>query len=190
MQLIDYTIITSRLKLREWKEKDIEPFITINADKDVMQYFPKTQTADETLAMMGRIKKHFKEKGFGLFAVELKSTKEFIGFTGFSTPTFESFFTPCIEIGWRYAKHSWYKGYATEAANACIKYGFETLQLDKIFSFTAVLNVRSENVMKRISMQKLGEFDHPIIDAASPLCRHVVYKITRDEFRMRQQNAT
>jgi [ribosomal protein S5]-alanine N-acetyltransferase len=99
-----------------------------------MEYFPGILTDDETTEMIKRINLHFDKYGFGLFAVEKIATEEFIGFTGFMVPTFESFFTPCIEIGWRIKKQHWDKGYATEAAKACIHYGFKTLQFDKIYS--------------------------------------------------------
>lgn len=172
-----HTIETKRLGLRNWKEKDIEPFINMNGDKDVMKYFPKTLSRAETIEAVNRINQHFEEHGFGLFAIEEKATREFIGFTGFSIPTFNSFFTPCVEIGWRLKKEVWKKGFATEAAKACLNYGFEALNFDKIVSFTSVLNTDSEKVMQRIGMSQLGFFDHPKIENGHLLCKHVLYEI-------------
>jgi RimJ/RimL family protein N-acetyltransferase len=163
------------LGLRRWKEDDIIPFAAMNEDAEVMRYFPSTITYDETVAMVNRIKSHFDQHGFGLFALNDLSTNEFIGYTGFMIPSFTSHFTPCVEIGWRLQVSSWNKGYATEAAKACLLYGFETLNFKKIFSFTSVLNTRSEKVMQRIGMIKHGEFDHPNIESSHPLCHHVVY---------------
>lgn len=174
---MSYIISTKRLGLREWKDEDIQPFTLLNADTVVMQYFPSTLSKDQTLNMIGRIKKDFAKNGFGLYAVEIKESLEFIGFTGFSIPAFEAFFTPCIEIGWRFKKEVWGNGFATEAAIACLQFGFEQLEFDKIVSFTAAVNNKSENVMKRIGMQNTGEFDHPGIDKSSSLCRHVLYEI-------------
>ena len=171
-------ISTERLGLRKWKDSDILPFAAMNGDPEVMKYFPGTFSEAETRSMVKRIQSHFDRNGFGLFAVEIKATGEFIGFTGFSIPGFESFFTPCVEIGWRYKKEFWGKGYATEAARACLTYGFETLQLKRIVSFTSPLNVNSERLMKRIGMNYVDDFDHPLIRKDHVLCRHVLYEIT------------
>ena len=175
--MVPYIFSTERLNLRRWIYSDILPCIEMNEDNEVMKFFPKTQTADETLAMVQRINARFEENGFGFYVVEEKSTKYFLGFTGFGIPTFESFFTPCIEIGWRFKKDAWGKGYATEAAAGCLRYGFETLQFDKIVSFTSVLNTNSEKVMQRIGMIRIGEFDHPLIEPGDSLCRHVLYEL-------------
>jgi RimJ/RimL family protein N-acetyltransferase len=171
----DHVIITERLGLRRWKDEDIIPFAAMNNDAEVMRYFPSTLSYDETIGMVKRIRSHFDKHGFGLFAIDELSTKTFIGYTGFMMPSFTSYFTPCIEIGWRLQRPSWNKGYATEAAKACLHYGFETLSFDTIFSFTSVLNTRSINVMERIGMKKNGEFNHPNIEASHSLCRHVLY---------------
>jgi len=156
-----YIITTARLGLRKWLPSDIAPFTNMNQDETVMQYFPKTLTDEETIAMVTRINAHFEKHGFGLFAVEHKLTKEFIGYTGFAIPNFESFFTPCVEIGWRFKKEVWGQGFATEAAMACLRYGFENLGFDEVFSFTAAINIKSENVMQRIGMTHTGYLDHP-----------------------------
>lgn len=123
------------------------------------------------------MQKHFLENGFGLYVVENTITQEFLGYTGFMIANFEASFTPCVEIGWRFKKQYWGKGYATEAAKACLNYGFDTLGFDKIYSFTATPNIKSENVMKRIGMIKTGTFSHPKIDKEHILNLHVIYEI-------------
>ena len=173
---------TERLILRRWLNSDTQPFIEMNKDAEVMKYFPKTLTDGESLEMLERINLHFEKNNFGLFAVENKSTKQFIGFTGFAIPTFDTFFTPCVEIGWRYKKEAWGHGFATEAANACLKYGFNNLGFDKIVSFTSSLNKNSENVMKKIGMTYLADFNHPKIKAGHILCKHILYEITKESF--------
>src|SRR6266542_1138722 len=175
--MIKHIIQTERLGLRKWTDADFVPFTEMNKDSQVMEYFPKILTDVETNELIKKINKHFDIYGFGLFAVEKLATKEFVGFTGFMIPTFESFFTPCIEIGWRITKQDWGKGYATEAAKACLCYGFTTLQVTKVYSFTSVANLRSEKVMQKIGMVKAGEFDHPNIPLNNPLCRHLLYEI-------------
>jgi len=174
----NYIITTERLGLRHWLPSDAEPFAKMNMDKDVMKYFPNTLTTEESAQMMQRIQAHFEKRGFGLFVVEEKSSNRFMGFTGFSVPNFEQFFTPCVEIGWRFNKAFWGKGFASEAAIACLHYGFTQVGLDKIVSFTATINTNSEKVMKRIGMKYINTFDHPKISSESVLCKHVLYEIS------------
>jgi len=107
-----------------------------------MKFFPKTMSEEEALAMLQRIRIQFQSYDFGLYVVEKKAEKNFIGFTGFAIPAFNSFFTPCVEIGWRFKKEEWGRGYATEAANACMEYGFGVLTFKKIVSFTSILNTK------------------------------------------------
>src|SRR5664279_1898915 len=97
-----YIISTEGLGLRRWIDPDIKPFTEMNKDPAVMKYFPSLLTDQETFEMVQRVNRHFKKNNFGFFAVENKITKQFIGFTGFNIPTFDAFFTPCVEIGWRY----------------------------------------------------------------------------------------
>ncbi|MFT3827477.1 MAG: GNAT family N-acetyltransferase [Chitinophagaceae bacterium] len=175
----NYIITTERLGLRHWLPSDAAPFIAMNMDEEVMRYFPRPLIEAESLIMLRRINHHFDTQGYGLYVVEDNTTGEFLGFTGFSIPNFENFFTPCVEIGWRFRKEAWGQGFATEAANACLDYGFNILHLDKIVSFTAVINKRSENVMKRIGMHYVTTFDHPNLNSESDLYRHVLYEITQ-----------
>ncbi|MXV50139.1 GNAT family N-acetyltransferase [Pedobacter sp. HMF7647] len=177
-----FILSTERLGLRKWLESDNEPFVKMNKDPAVMQFFPKTLTDIETAEMMQRINEHFDKNGFGLFALENKQTRKFIGFTGLAIPRFEAFFTPCVEIGWRLKKEAWGQGFATEAAKACLNYGFNTIGLDKIVSFTSVLNINSEKVMKRIGMRYVTEFEHPKVEKNSILSKHVLYEISRSGF--------
>ncbi len=177
MQINSCTIFTKRLCLRRWCEADILPFTQMNKDTEVMKYFPKKLNAAETKEMVERINACFNKNGFGLYAVEKTGTGEFIGFTGFAIPKFNSFFTPCIEIGWRFSKENWGQGFATEAAKACLQYGFDHLQFKKIVSFTSVTNQRSERVMKRIGINYVADFDHTNIAKNNKLCRHVLYEI-------------
>lgn len=109
-------IETDRLILRAWCEDDLLPFSKMNSDKVVMEYLPKSLSYDETVQFYNRIVDEHNALGYGLYAVVLKSTGEFIGYTGFHNFDFEAEFSPGIEIGWRLAKEYWNQGYATEAA--------------------------------------------------------------------------
>lgn len=174
-----YIFESERLGFRKWLPSDAEPFASMNGDPVVMEFFPKMLTREESDAFIARIEASFAQYGYEFWAVEEKTSRNFIGFIGFAHPRFEAPFTPCIEIGWRLAKEFWNKGYATEGARACLEYGFNELGFTEVLSFTAVTNVRSERVMQKIGMEKIGEFDHPSVDPASSLYRHVLYRSTK-----------
>jgi len=172
-------IETPRLLLRRWRPEDLAPFAAMNADPRVMEFFPAALDRAQTAAMVERIEKGLSERGFGLWAAELKATKEFIGFIGLSVPGEPLPFSPCVEIGWRLAYAQWGKGYATEGARAALEFGFGPLGLDEIVSFTAARNARSRVVMTKIGMTRdpKDDFLHPRISADHPLAPHVLYRI-------------
>lgn len=167
---------TDRLLLRGWRESDLEPFAALNADPEVMRYFPAPMTREESDALAGRASTSLTERGWGLWAVDRDG--DFLGFTGLAVPRFEAHFTPAFEIGWRFARSAWGFGYATEAATAVLRFAFHELRLEEVVSFTAVENRRSRAVMERIGMvhDAAGDFDHPSISEHSPLRRHVLYR--------------
>lgn len=167
---------TERLIARDYIASDYLPFSQLNADKEVMKYFPALLTTKESDALLDRNQKELTSLGYGLFAIEEKSTGEFIGFTGFHEATFEADFTPCIEIGWRLKKTVWNQGYATEAALGAIAYANEHTSIEEIYSFTATLNKPSEQVMKKIALTKIATFNHPALVNGDPLRPHVLYK--------------
>lgn len=169
-------IETERLILRSWKPEDLPLFIAMNKDERVMRYFPATLNDSETEAFYHRIQEEFSHKGWGLYAVELKNTGEFIGYVGLHEIGFESDFTPGVEIGWRLAADYHNQGLATEAAKEVLKLAKDT-DIDRVYSFTARINIPSERIMQKIGMDKVGEFSHPKLSDDSPLCTHVLYKI-------------
>ncbi|SFE12052.1 ribosomal-protein-alanine N-acetyltransferase [Paenibacillus catalpae] len=170
-------IETPRLRLRDWREADLGPFIRMNEDEKVMEYFPKTLSEEETIAFYEVITNEFKDLGYGLYAVETKENNAFIGFIGFHQATFEADFTPCVEIGWRLTKEAWGKGYATEGADACLQYGFDKLGFTDVYSFTAEINKGSKNVMKKIGMRFIQTFEHPRVEKNSRLSKHVLFHV-------------
>jgi RimJ/RimL family protein N-acetyltransferase len=171
-------IETERLRLRTWRDEDVAPFAALNGDQTAMRFMPSVMTADETRAMVERIRAHFDAHGFGLWAVEVPGVAPFIGFVGLQRPTFEAHFTPCVEIGWRLLPAYWGKGYATEAAAAALRFGFEDLNLDQIVSLTVLANKPSWSVMERIGMTRdpADDFDHPRLAKGHPLRRHILYR--------------
>lgn len=167
---------TDRLILRNWKLEDLETFKAMNSDPKVMRHFPGLLSDAETTAFYNRIQDEFERNGFGLYAVELKSDGKFIGYVGLHEIGFESHFTPGVEIGWRLAAECHNQGYATEAATKVLELA-KKKGLKTIYSFTATSNKPSERVMQKIGMEKAGEFNHPKLNADSPLLRHVLYRI-------------
>ena len=167
---------TERLVLRDWREEDSVVFSRMNRDPKVMEYFLKPLTDTESRDFYERIRREIDTFGWGLFAAEVKISGKFIGYIGLLYTVFGTDFCPCIEIGWRLCENSWGRGYATEGARACLDYAFRQLQLPEIYSFTSLPNRRSERVMQKIGLQKIGEFDHPLVPAGHPLLRHVLYR--------------
>jgi RimJ/RimL family protein N-acetyltransferase len=172
------TLATERLILRAWREEDREAFARMNRDPAVMEFFPALLTPAESDALVDRAEAHIAAHGFGPWAVELKSTGEFIGFIGLSTPRFEAHFTPCVEIGWRLAAAHWGRGLATEGAHAVAAYGLGKLGLNELVSFTSENNIRSRRVMEKIGMthNAADDFDHPGLPEAHCHRRHVLYR--------------
>jgi RimJ/RimL family protein N-acetyltransferase len=175
------TLRTSRLLLRDWRDEDLPLFAAMNADSQVMEFFPRLLDRTESDALAARIRSQFARSGFGLWAVEVCGVAPFIGFVGLSVPSFEAHFTPCVEIGWRLARESWGRGYATEAARAALDVGFDRLELEEIVSFTVPANRRSRSVMERIGMMHSpdDDFENPRILQGHPLRHHVLYRKAR-----------
>jgi RimJ/RimL family protein N-acetyltransferase len=177
-------IRTDRLLLRRWRDDDRPPFAAMNADPDVMEQFPAPLDRGASDGLVDRILAHWAEHGFGLWAVERRVDGAFIGFAGLYRPTFEAHFTPAIEVGWRLARDAWGQGFATEAGRAALRFGFDTLGLEEIVSFTVPANVRSRGVMERLGMacDPADDFDHPRLPPRHPLQRHVLYRLRRADW--------
>lgn len=177
-------LVTPRLVLRGFDDPDRLAHAAMNADREVMRHFPAPLDAAASDAMLERMAAHWTEHGFGLWAVERRSDRVFLGFTGLSRPSFEAHFTPAVEVGWRLARSAWGHGFATEAAEAALRYGFETVGLEEIVSFTVPANERSRRVMERLGMTRdpADDFDHPRLEEGSPLRRHVLYRLRREDW--------
>ena len=174
---------TSRLILRNWKQNDIEPFAILNSDPRVCEFLPNVLSQEETLTSVIKIQSHFKKHAFGLFAVELISTKTFIGFVGLKYFSFDSHFTPSVELAWRLSWDNWGQGLATEAAQKVTQYGFKTLGLPEILAITAKNNQRSRRVMAKLGMftNEDENFLHPQLEYSHPLAEHVLYRFHEKE---------
>jgi RimJ/RimL family protein N-acetyltransferase len=170
---------TDRLIMRRWRDADRDPFAALNADPEVMRYFPASLDRGASDALVDRIEELFQRQGFGLWALEVAGTGEFIGFTGLNPMPAGVPGAGGMEVGWRLARHAWHHGYATEAAAAAAGVAFQGAGLAEIWSMTAVLNEPSQAVMCRLGMTRHARFDHPGVEAGHPLRPHVAYRLLR-----------
>ena len=151
----------------------------MNADPTVMEFFPSTLDAPASDALIERFRDEIARVGFCPWAVETMQTAVFIGFVGLHEVRSELPFSPAIEIGWRLARPFWGHGYATEAGVAALDFGFGSIGLEEIVSFTSAVNLRSQRVMMRLGMTRdpLEDFDHPGVAENHLLRPHVLYRV-------------
>lgn len=168
---------SDRILLRQWRDEDLDPYAAMNADPEVMEFFSRPLTREETAESMHRQRALIAERGWGLWAVEVNG--EFAGFTGLAVPRFEAAFMPCVEVGWRFRRACWGRGIAFAAARAARDHAFGSLNLPDLVSFTAAINLRSRRLMRRIGFRRNEEEDflHPLVSPDNPLCLHVLYRL-------------
>ena len=173
-------ITTERLIMRGWREADLAPWAAMNADPEVRRYVGPLLTFEQAAAWVLNYQDDLDRYGFGFWAVEIRASGEFIGFTGLNTMDEGTPFSG-VELGWRLARSAWGRGYATEAGLAALRYGFGTMGLPEVVAVTMARNARSQAVMRRIGMttDPAEDFDDPDVDEG-PLRRHMVYRKLRD----------
>ena len=177
---------TSRIILRPWKEEDIKEFRALNADGNVMRFFPSTLTEEESDQLASTFQDKMRQNGFGMWVLELPDLSSFAGVVGLNIPSFN---TSLVEVGWRLHSDFWGRGFATEAAAVVIDAGFSIFSLDSICAFTSELNIPSERVMQRLGMKHCPEkdFNHPFLSADHPLAHHVFYNMTPSLWEAQRQ---
>ena len=173
-------ITTERLIMRGWREADLAPWAAMNADPEVRRHVGPLLTFEQAAAWVMNYQDDLDRYGFGFWAVEIRASGEFIGFTGLNTMDEGTPFSG-VELGWRLARSAWGRGYATEAGLAALRYGFDAVGLPEVVAVTMARNVRSQAVMRRIGMttDPAEDFDDPDV-GEGPLRRHVVYRKLRD----------
>ena len=178
------TIETPRLVLRRWRETDVLPFAAINADPEVMRWIGDGSVRDEqqSQAHVEAMERLWEERGYGLFAVEIKETGELAGFTGLSVPNFLPEVMPAVEVGWRLGRSHWGRGLATEAARVAVRHGFHEGGLSRIVSIAQAGNLASQRVMVKLGMQ----LDRELTPAGSGRPTRV-YALTRAEYAAQEQ---
>jgi len=174
-------IETERLILRTWKKADAKPYFRINQDLRVIECLRGPLTMQQVNDFIEATNHQWSNRGYTLWAAELKATAEFMGFIGLNYTAWEAHFTPAVEVGWRLGSQYWGKGYATEGAKASLNYGFQICGLEEIVSFTVPANVRSIRVMEKIGLKRdlKGDFAHPKLPADHPLSVHILYRLKK-----------
>ena len=170
---------TERLILRPFTPGDLPKFAEIYADSEAMRYFSSPLTSVVSAQWLTAWADKLARYGYAFAAVETRHDGQLIGMAGLSRLEEGVPIAPCSEIGWRLTPSAWHKGYATEAARAWLNYGFDTLGLTEIFSYTPKLNLPSQRVMQRIGMQRAEDldFDYSELPADDPLRPMVVYRL-------------
>lgn len=176
-----YLFQSDRLGFRNWVDADIEEFAMLNADEEVMEHFPKVLSRKEVVELIENLKRKFSENGFTYYVVEVLDTNEFIGMIGLAYQDYKTEFTPAIDIGWRLKRKAWGNGYATEGAKRCLKYAFDELDIKKIIAVCTLKNKKSEHVMRKIGMIKVGTFDHPKMTDIPEYQKHICYEIKKSK---------
>ena len=181
--MIPSELYTPQLRLRQWHESDRETFARMNADPVVMEHYPACLNREQSDALVDRLSERIANQGWGLWAVELMTSTTFIGYCGLNPVPFNAPFTPAVEIGWRIDRPYWGQSYAFEAATAAMQFGFSTLNLPKIVSFTIPANVRSQRLMIRLDMVRdiSGDFEHPMLPENHVMRPHLLYRRRRPE---------
>ena len=182
-------LLTRRLRLSDFSASNLPDLARMNADPEVMRYFPQKLNFEESAELLKRIMAHHQQNGYALFTLHLTESDVFVGWCGLMVVPFEAHFTPAVEIGWRLNKIFWGNGLATEAAEAVLRLGFVELGLSEIVSFTAELNQPSIRVMQKIGMQSEPKdaFDHPKLPTNHPLQRHILYRLTKSLWLERRE---
>lgn len=175
---------TARLVLRHWRAEDGDPWAALNADPQVMEYFPAPLSRAQSDELIERWQSELLARGWGWWAVQLRGQGQFLGAVALTVPRQPLPCSPCVEVGWRLARQHWGQGYATEAAAAALEYGFGVLGLSEVVAFTVLGNRRSRAVMERLGMvDAQADFDHPALPAEHALARHCLYRIDRAQWR-------
>ncbi len=173
---------TDRLLLRSWRDDDVEPFAAMCADAEVMRHLNGPIGRDEAAAIVKRQQALIDRHGHGFWAVERKEDGALLGFCGLrlgghpDTPVSRE-----LEIGWRLRRDAWGQGYAREAAEASLAWGWANLPHSRVAAWTVAANTASWGLMLRLGMTHRPEldFDHPLFAEGHPLRRHLVYAIDR-----------
>ena len=162
--MADVVVETDRLRLRPWRPaEDLPALAALNAEPQVMRWVAPNRPLrpEESAALLQRIGDHWREHGYGLWAVEPREGGGCIGFAGLAIPSFLPAVLPAVEVGWRLAPAWWGRGLATEAGAAAIEWGFGGLGLDRLISIIYPDNTASLRVADKLGMTRWATEQHP-----------------------------
>jgi [ribosomal protein S5]-alanine N-acetyltransferase len=143
---------TERLRLRPATLEDLDTWLAISRDAETVWWGEPSSTLEDARANLEKQLANQERYGFSLWAVELEAEREVIGATGLQhLGDGEE-----IEVGYRFLREHWGRGYATEAARAAIRFGFDELGLDRIVAVTLPTNQASRRVMEKCGMSFVG----------------------------------
>lgn len=173
---------TARIRLRSWQKDDLSDFCALNADPDVMRFFPATLARKDSDNLAASFQAGMLRHGFGIWVLELPGISSFAGVVGLNVPSFDN---TLVEVSWRLHKLFWGHGFATEASAVALEAGFSLFSLESICSVTARLNIPSEKVMRRLGMEHnpKDDFHHPALPDGHPLSRHVFYRMRKQRWK-------
>ena len=167
---------TSRLILREYTPNDFEAIFEILSDAETMRHYPKPYDEEMTRLWIERNIERYKKYGFGLWAVILKETGEFIGDCGITIQNIDGEFLP--EIGYHIHKKYWRQGFGSEAASAVRDWAFENTEYNCLYSYMKYTNVASYSTASSIGMKKVKEYPDEKNEISC------AYAITRQEWKL------
>ena len=174
-------IETERLLLRDWRDEDAAPFLAATNTPAVMEHLGGVQADSSGIAAtIARQRRYQKECGHCFWIIERRADRELLGFCGLQPGTVGPLDGE-IEIGWRLRQDAWGQGYAREAAEASLAWGWANLAAPRILAITVSANAPSWGLMKRLGMVRRADLDfaHPGFAAEHPLSRHIVYEALR-----------
>lgn len=164
---------TDRLILQQHTMDNLDHLYEILSDPITMQYYPRPYTKDEVRKWICRAIEGYQKRNYGLWAMFLKSDGKFIGQCGISQQDIDGDLVP--EIGYHIHRDFWLKGYGSEAAQACLDYGFSKLDLAEIYIHTWVKNVPSFRIAEKLNMVKIKQYEK-YVASSDCVMTHVVYK--------------
>ena len=171
---------TEHLILRQWKEEDLTPYAKLTSSKEVMKYFPKTLTAEQSNTAARKFTKLLEERSWGFWVVEKKSSGAFLGYAGLHVPKTQFPFSPCVEIAWRMEDKYWDNAYVVETGEKIIDYAFEVLGLEELVYFSSIQNEKGETLAKALGMKREDKsFNHPFVELEHTLSEHYLYRIKK-----------
>ncbi len=170
---------SKRLVINKITNSDLDEFLKLNSHPDVMKYFSKPLSQEDSKNFLEKFIQHEAQHGFGLRVLREQVTHQFLGYIAFTyVDYFKTSFTPCVEIGWRLNFKFWNQGFASEGAHFCLRSLGKDFPFAQVVSFAAIKNQASLRVMQKIGMSFKEAFDHPGIPEGHELRPHHLYQVS------------